>query len=96
MNKARDEARSAHMEHSGGCQYNPLNGSPSKIMAQPNSEIYAPRTNSPIMSLSDVHAGRPTVRSGRMSPYGIKCFEKAKEVTAIVPDGAALGYQQKF
>ena len=32
FNKARDEARSAHMEHSGGCQYNPLNGNPSKIM----------------------------------------------------------------
>jgi hypothetical protein len=44
----------------------------------------------------DVHAGRPSVRSGRFSPNGIKTFNRDQEVTTALPDGAALAYQQKF
>lgn len=42
MRLARDAARSKHMEHSGGTQYDPINGQAREVFNERASEIYNP------------------------------------------------------
>jgi hypothetical protein len=42
MRLARDQARSKHMEHSGGTQYDPINGAPRDVFIERSSDIYNP------------------------------------------------------
>ena len=84
MRLARDAARSKHMEHSGGTQYDPINGQAREVFNERASEIYNPTQQSPLGSPGGFHAGNPTVRSGRgdligrhsLPPGGKRTFGK--------------------
>ena len=64
------------MEYAGGAQFNPINGAAHPAMGRGASEVYQNRKSSPVANIVDVHAGRPTVRSGRFSPAGIKTYSR--------------------
>ena len=40
LRHCRDQARSAHMEYAGGCQFNPINGSSHAAIGNQPSEVY--------------------------------------------------------
>lgn len=91
MRMARDQARSKHMEHSGGTQYDPINGAAREVFIERASDVYNPTSQTPLGSPGGYHAGNPTVRSGRgdiigrhsLPPGGKRTF--GKDPTAVLP-----------